>query len=198
MFFVQMVSGLPSTNIAASSLPLVVKVLGFVVSWAGSIYFLWVRKPPKTLTDLPFFEQTQRISIIVTSIFLMLTWGALGTPHSLGPLKILAIVLTAVGILVYFVIVAWIAKKERAQTVVVTASPVAMLVCFLIYTASISCGLTAAQFTAPTGATIVGQSAATFQNSDNAKIVGAPAVNQSDQVASASGRRAQRRVGRDK
>lgn len=253
MFFIdQPAYSLPSTNIAPSSLPLVVKVLGFVVSWATSIYFLWVRKPPKILSDLPFFEQTQRISIIVTSIFLMLTWGALGTSHSLRVLIVLAIVLTGLGIVIYFVIVAWIIKKGRAQAAVVTASPLAMLVCFLVYTASISCGLTAAgvfivvlltnpanaalgtnltkpepltvmltvegkivtaenqettfritsgqqnfgcdetrafnvEFAAPTGATLIGQSSAAFQNADNAKIVGAPAVHQSEQTVSASG-----------
>jgi hypothetical protein len=79
MFFLDSTSsGVPATPIAASSLPLVVKVVGFVVSWATSIYFLWVRKPPKTLSELPFFEQTQRVSIIITSIFLMLTWGYSG------------------------------------------------------------------------------------------------------------------------
>jgi hypothetical protein len=252
MFLIdQPVSGLPSTNIAPSSLSLVIKVLGFVVSWATSIYFLWVRKSPKDLSELPFFEQTQRISIIITSIFLMLTWGALGNSHSLRALIALAIALTGLGIVIYFVIVAWITRKEKAKAVV-TASPLAMLVCFLIYTAAISCGLTAAgvfivvlltnpanaalgtnltkpepltvtltvagkiatvenqgtpfrvtsgqqnfgceetrtfvvEFTAPTGAVIVGQSAATLQNADNAKILGAPTVHQSEQTASASG-----------
>jgi len=145
MFFLDSTSsGVPATPIAASSLPLVVKVVGFVVSWATSIYFLWVRKPPKTLSELPFFEQTQRVSIIITSIFLMLTWGVLGTSHSLSALIILAVVLTVLGIVAYFFIVAWTIKKERAPVAVVIVSPPTLLIGFLVYTASISCGLTAA------------------------------------------------------
>lgn len=135
---------IPSSNIAPSSLPLVAKLLGFVVSWAASIYFLWVRKPPKVLSDIPFFEQTQRLSIIITSIFLILTWGALGTSRSLSVLITLAIALTVVGIIAYFVTIAWTIKKQQAGAAVVTASPLLMLVVFLIYTSFISCGLTSA------------------------------------------------------
>jgi hypothetical protein len=115
-----------------------------VVSWATSIYFLWVRKPPKVLSDLSFFEQTQKVSIIVTSVFLMLTWGALGTSRSLPILITLAITLTIAGIIAFFVTVGWTMKKERAAAAVVTVSPLTLLICFLIYTAFISCGLTSA------------------------------------------------------
>jgi len=239
-------------EIAATSLPLVAKILGFVVSWATSIYFLWVRKPPKVLSEIPFFEQTQKISIVATSVFLMLTWGALGTSRSLPALIILAITLTVSGIIAFFMTVGLTMKKEGSAAAVVTASPTILLICFLFYTAFISCGLTSAgvflavlltnpanaslgtnltkpepltvtvtvsgkavtaenqdapfrvtsgqqnfgceeskpfkvDFATPTGAAIVGQATAAFLNFDNAKIAGAPTVNQNAGIASAAG-----------
>jgi hypothetical protein len=53
-------------------------------------------------------------------------------------------VLTVLGIVAYFFIVAWTIKKERAPVAVVIVSPLTLLIGFLVYTASISCGLTAA------------------------------------------------------
>lgn len=135
---------IPSRDITASSLPVVAKIVGFVVSWAGSIYFLWVRKQPKILDGLPFFEQTQRVSIVVTSIFLMLTWGALATSSSLQTLTMLAIALTTIGIVVYFGTIYLTIRAENGRSAISAARTLLLLVCFLVYTASVSCGLTSA------------------------------------------------------
>jgi hypothetical protein len=132
---------IPSSNITTSSLPFVAKIVGFVVSWAASIYFLWVRQQPKNISDLPFFAQTQRISIVVTSVFLMLTWGALGTGRSLAVLITLAICLTGFGIAVYFV-TAYLTMGTQEDPPVARA--ILLLFSFFLYTSSVSCGLTSA------------------------------------------------------
>jgi hypothetical protein len=134
----------PSTNLVPSSLPLVAKLLGFVVSWVTSIYFLWLRNPPKAFREIPFFEQTQRVSVIVTSIFLILTWGGLGTSGTLSALTLLAIVLTSIGIITYFFTIKLTLIRQKSGAAVVVASPLTLLICFFVYTSFISCGLTSA------------------------------------------------------
>jgi hypothetical protein len=68
----------------------------------------------------------------------MLTWGALGNNGSTHALMALAITLAVLGVVVYFLTVHLTIRTPQLS------SPVLLLLCFLIYTSSISCGLTSA------------------------------------------------------
>ena len=127
--------------IDSSTLASVVKLVGFVVSWGVSIYFLWVRNPPAVLASDHFFDQTRRISIVVISIFLVLTWGLLANGGSAPVLAWISILATTAGIGVFF----WFVARVNAHTAANQRdrSPL-LLAGFLAYTTLISWGLTAA------------------------------------------------------
>jgi hypothetical protein len=132
---------IPSAPIQPSTLPLIVKVIGYVVSWATSIYFLWAKNPPKLLVDHHAFKQVRAISIISISIFLMLAFGYLGNSNGLPLLAKLAATLAITGIIIFFVVAAAISRLERNRS---TSVSIFLLIGFLIYTFAISAGLTSA------------------------------------------------------
>jgi hypothetical protein len=125
--------------ITESTLPAVVKIIGFIVSWAASIYFLWVRKPPLVLTRNEFFPQVQRISIVMGSIFLALSWGYLANPRGLKTLAWIAVLATSFGICIFFLTIASLARSGSSND-----RATSLLLAFLVYTFSISAGLTSA------------------------------------------------------
>lgn len=132
---------MPTGVIDSSTLSSVVKLIGVVVSWGVSIYFLWVRNPPAVLAGDHFFDQTRRISIVVISIFLVLTWGLLANAGSLHVLAWISVLATTAGIGVFF----WFVARVNAQTAAKQRdrSPL-LLGGFMAYTTLISWGLTAA------------------------------------------------------
>lgn len=132
---------LPVVQPQASTLPLVVKVVGFIVSWATSIFYLWVTNPPKLICEHHAFRQVRTISIVSISIFLSLIWGTLGNSNGLPWLVGMAMALTAVGIVVFFRAADAISRllNSGAKT-----APIKLLVAFLLYTFAISSGLTSA------------------------------------------------------
>ena len=130
-----------ATTIDTSTLGNVVKLVGVVVSWGVSIYFLWVRKPPAIVANDHFFDQTRRISIVVISIFLVLTWGLLANAESLRVLASISVLATAIGIGVFFWTVSAITSVVNGQG---QRKSVWLLAGFMAYSTFISWGLTAA------------------------------------------------------
>jgi hypothetical protein len=132
---------LPIVQPQASTLPLVVKVVGFIISWATSIFYLWVTNPPKLISEHHAFRQVRTISIVSISIFLSLIWGTLGNSSGLPWLVSMAMALTALGIAVFFHTAEAISRllNSGAKT-----APIKLLFAFLLYTFTISSGLTSA------------------------------------------------------
>lgn len=60
-----------------------VKLIGVVVTWGTTIYFLSIRKPPSVISGQLFYEQVRRITMLVISVFLVLSWGVFGNAASL-------------------------------------------------------------------------------------------------------------------
>jgi hypothetical protein len=109
----------------------------------------------------PFFRQVRAISIVIISIFLALSWGYLANKDGLTTLARMAVVVTFVGIAVFFYTASMtkkIAKQPQSDLTV-------LLIAFLLYSSCISCGLTSAgvfltvilanQSNAATGAALV-------------------------------------------
>jgi hypothetical protein len=118
-----------------------VKLIGVVVTWGTTIYFLWVRTPPPVISAEPFFDQVRRITMLVISVFLILSWGLLGNTANLRTLSTLAVGLTLAGICVFF-LVAFLVEKARKAGHIHTAIP--LLLGFFLYSTTISIGLTSA------------------------------------------------------
>lgn len=126
--------------IDTSRLSSVVKLVGVVVSWGVSIYFLWVKNPPAALAQNHFFDQTRHISIVVVSIFLVLSWGLLATPGSVRVVAFISTLATVVGIGIYF----WFVGSIQPFDKLTPATAPLLLSGFMAYTTLISRGLTAA------------------------------------------------------
>jgi hypothetical protein len=118
-----------------------VKLIGIVVTWGTTIYFLWVKTPPPVIASEPFFDQVRRIAMLVISVFLILSWGVFGNTGSLRALSLIAIILTTLGIVVFFVVVGMV---ERIRKIQHPHSAIPLLVGFFFYSTTISIGLTSA------------------------------------------------------
>jgi hypothetical protein len=118
-----------------------VKLIGVVVTWGATIFFLWVKTPPPVISLEPFFDQVRRITMLVISVFLILSWGLLGNTANLRTLSILAVGLTLSGIGIFFLVVFLVEKARKAGHV---HSAVPFLVGFFLYSTTISIGLTSA------------------------------------------------------
>jgi hypothetical protein len=118
-----------------------VKLIGIVVTWGTTIYFLWVKTPPPVISAEPFFDQVRRITMLVISVFLILSWGILGNTASLRALLSIAVTLTLFGILIFFIVVSMVHRVGKTDR---NHSPLPLLVGFFLYSTTISIGLTSA------------------------------------------------------
>jgi hypothetical protein len=115
------------------------RLIGFIVSLATAIFVSWVRKDRSGVAS-SYVGQAQKISIVATAVFLVISWGFWANSSHLRSLSVAA----GIGVLicfVFFLLNIWIVEESRSSKR--TAYVVAFIASYVIYTFAGSSGLSA-------------------------------------------------------